>query len=276
MSNDVLGAAPLGKRVGYRQTYAPELLFAVPRMAQRASLDTDVLSKASGVDVWNGYELSWLDSGGKPVVAHARFTFDCNSPNLIESKSFKLYLNSFNAQHFESPDKVQQTLAIDLAKVAEGPVRVDLKTASQWGPESVALATGHCLDSLDVKVDRYDYCPGFLRIKQEEVIEEELYSDLLKSNCLVTGQPDWGTVTIRYRGPRIDHEGLLRYIISFRDHNEFHEHCVERIFVDLMVRCAPERLFVEANYTRRGGLDINPVRAFAYPATPRRQRLFRQ
>lgn len=272
----VLSESLLGKTCDYKHgCYSSAWLFALPRMQQRASLSDRLLSLAQGEDVWNGYELSWLDSQGKPMVAIARFVFDCQSPNLVESKSFKLYLNSLNDHRFDSPKAVSATLAKDLSSVSGAPVSVDVVLPKDWTAATMRLPDGESVDEQTIAMDCYAYQPAFLRT-ESEVVEEILYSNLLKSNCLVTGQPDWATVSIRYRGLRLDRAALLRYIVSFRHHHEFHEHCVERIFVDIMERCKPERLVVEASYTRRGGLDINPIRAFGYPVTPAIHRLTRQ
>ncbi|CAM5275446.1 NADPH-dependent 7-cyano-7-deazaguanine reductase QueF [Thauera mechernichensis] len=254
-------ASPLGRPVAYRDTYAPELLFPIERQLKRAELGIAVGALPFfGEDSWNAYELSWLDPRGKPVVALGGFRVPADSPRLIESKSLKLYLNAFNQQRCASLEEVTQTIARDLSAAAGATVAVSVVPLSARPQRHSAYPEGHCLDELDIGIDRYQPDPGLLSAAGEEVAET-LYSHLLKSNCLVTGQPDWGTLVVRYRGPAIDREGLLRYIVSFRDHNEFHEQCVERVFCDLMARCRPCELAVWARYTRRGGLDINPFRA---------------
>ena len=254
-------ASLLGQAVAYRDTYAPELLFPIERQLKR-----DELGIAAGAlpfvgeDLWNAYELSWLDARGKPVVALGEFRVPAASPRLIESKSLKLYLNAFNQQRMVSVDEVQSRIAADLSAAAGAEVGVVLMPLATRPQRRSAYPQGECLDALDIAIDTYQPAPELLRA-QGAVVEETLYSHLLKSNCLVTGQPDWGMLVVRYRGPAIDREGLLRYVVSFRAHNEFHEQCVERVFCDLMARCRPQELAVWARYTRRGGLDINPFRA---------------
>src|SRR5690606_21657958 len=213
-----------------------------------------------GEDLWNAYELSWLDARGKPVVALGEFRVPAASPRLIESKSLKLYLNAFNQQRMASVDEVQSRIAGDLSAAAGAEVGVVLMPLATRPQRSAGYPQGECLDALEIAIDTYQPAPELLHAPGAEV-EETLYSHLLKSNCLVTGQPDWGMLVVRYRGPAIDREGLLRYVVSFRAHNEFHEQCVERVFCDLMARCRPQELAVWARYPRRGGLDINPFRA---------------
>ena len=197
---------------------------------------------------------------GKPVVALARFRVAADTPRLIESKSLKLYLNAFNQSRFADAEAVRGTIAADLSAAAGGTVGVELMPLAGRPQRHIAYPQGYCVDELDLAIDTYQPAPEVLSAAGA-VVSETLYSHLLKSNCLVTGQPDWGMVVVRYRGPAIDRAGLLRYIVSFREHNEFHEQCVERIFCDLRARCRPETLAVWARYTRRGGLDINPFRA---------------
>jgi 7-cyano-7-deazaguanine reductase len=254
---------PLGKPTAYQSDYAPGLLCPVPRRLKRDELGLDEALPFSGADIWNAYELSWLNPKGKPVVAMGEFRFPCASPNLIESKSFKLYLNSFNQTRFATFAEVERVFKTDLSAASGGPVEVRLLDSRQFADQSITPLPGGCLDDLDLEVSQYRLDPQLLAGSSDgqAVVEEELHSHLLKSNCLVTRQPDWASVLIRYRGPRIDREALLRYLISFRQHNEFHEQCVERIFVDLLRHCRPERLTVYARYTRRGGLDINPWRS---------------
>lgn len=253
---------PLGRPVDYPREYDAGLLFAIPRNVGRAALGLgDGPLPFAGHDRWHAYELSWLDPRGKPQVATATFVVPADSPNLVESKSLKLYLNAFNATRLASPEAVRERVAEDLSRTAGSAVAVafDVPPADPPGPGGGA---GECIDALDVAVDHYG--PPRADLLSAEAgtrVREVLWSALLKSNCPVTGQPDWADVRIAYAGPRIDRAGLLRYLVSFRDHAEFHEQCVERIFVDVQARCAPERLSVEARYTRRGGLDINPWRA---------------
>ncbi|MEO5565255.1 MAG: NADPH-dependent 7-cyano-7-deazaguanine reductase QueF [Luteimonas sp.] len=248
----------LGRTVAYPSAYDPTLLFSIGRELGRATLGMAMGPLPfTGADRWNAYEVSWLDPRGKPVVATLALSVPATTPRLVESKSLKLYLNSFNATRFEDVASVHARIAGDLAQVAGGTVDVVAGL-----PPIQTGSPGVTLDTLDVAID--DYGPPnatYLQADPRDIIEETLRSDLLKSNCPVTGQPDWASVHIGYRGPRIDRAGLLRYLVSFRDHAEFHEQCVERIFTDLMARCSPQSLCVEARYTRRGGLDINPWRA---------------
>ena len=268
--NDFELSLPLGKATVYVSEYDPGLLCPVPRRLKRDELGLGAGLPFSGVDIWNGYELSWLTPKGKPVVAMGEFRFPSSSTNLIESKSFKLYLNSFNQSRYASLAEVEAVMRADLSAAAEGEVEVALRDSSRFDAERFATLPGRCLDDLDLRVDHYQLNPKLLTGAADptRVVTEELHSHLLKSNCLVTSQPDWGSVLIRYRGGRIDPEALLRYLISFRQHNEFHEQCVERIFVDLQRYCQPEQLTVYARYTRRGGLDINPFRSNCETAAP--------
>lgn len=276
MSTDhSLTHAPLGKVSTYISEYQPSLLFPITRQLKRDEIGIHGALPFKGVDIWNGFELSWLNQKGKPVVAIAEFHIPCESPNLIESKSFKLYLNSFNNTKFESFDSVTNTLTQDLSKAAGAPVTVKLFPLHSAHINLTRQFDGICLDELDITCDTYTTEPAFLTTTDQEV-SETVFSDLLKSNCLVTGQPDWGSVQISYTGRQIDHAGLLKYIVSFRNHNEFHEQCVERIYMDLMQRCAPKKLTVYARYTRRGGLDINPWRGSEMTESPKNLRTCRQ
>jgi 7-cyano-7-deazaguanine reductase len=250
----------LGREVAYPAHYDPTLLFPIPRAPARAEIGiaADSALPFIGHDRWHAYELSWLDGRGKPLVDTATITVPATSPCLVESKSLKLYLNSLNATRFDDPEAVRRRIAADLSQAAGAPVDV----AFGLPPLASGAPDATCIDALELDIDHYGPPDaGLLRVEDGHVVEETLRSDLLKSNCPVTGQPDWAGVRIAYRGPRIDREGLLRYLVSFRDHAGFHEQCVERIFVDLQARCRPGRLSVEARYTRRGGLDINPWRA---------------
>ncbi|ORJ62511.1 NADPH-dependent 7-cyano-7-deazaguanine reductase QueF [Geothermobacter hydrogeniphilus] len=254
---------PLGKVSCYADVYDPGLLCPVPRSLKREELGLAEPLPFAGEDLWNAYELSWLNARGKPVVALGEFRFPCDSANLVESKSLKLYLNSFNQTRFDDFGQVRKTITADLSAAAGGTVQVSLEPVAGPGLLSVSTLPGRCIDDLDIAIDDYGLAPELLRgaADDERIVTETLHSHLLKSNCLVTGQPDWGSVLIRYRGPRIDPAALLRYLVSFRRHNEFHEQCVERIFVDLQRFCRPRQLTVYARYTRRGGLDINPFRS---------------
>ncbi|SFH37932.1 NADPH-dependent 7-cyano-7-deazaguanine reductase QueF [Modicisalibacter xianhensis] len=272
---DTLKHAPLGRESVYPEHYDPTLLFPIARSANRAPLGIDNADLPFvGEDEWHAFEMSWLDERGKPIVAVARFRLPATSPNLIESKSWKLYLNSFNQTRFADWNAVLGTLAEDLSAAAGGGVEVSLLDLDDDALMPRKLP-GECIDGLDVEIS--DYSPNSrLLTASEEIVEESLYSHLLKSNCPVTGQPDWGSVLIRYRGPKIDREGLLRYVVSFRQHQDFHEHCVEHIFTDLMARVRPKRLLVMARYVRRGGLDISPWRGTPGERPPEPLRLARQ
>lgn len=274
--SEILVDAPLGHVSAYPEQYDPSLLFPIDRMPQRRPLgilDAEALPFV-GIDEWQAFEISWLEPSGRPNVRIGRFTLPAQSPNLIESKSWKLYLNSYNQTVFSSEAEVVARMTQDLSAAAGAPVSVELLHPD--APQLAGLAVpGECLDEIDVAISHYTPTPELLTSVSDEIVEETLHSHLLKSNCPVTGQPDWGTVVIRYRGPRIARDGLLAYLISYRQHQDFHEHCVERIFVDIMSRIAPESLVVSARYVRRGGLDINPTRATlnydsaALPTLPR-------
>ncbi|UCV12596.1 NADPH-dependent 7-cyano-7-deazaguanine reductase QueF [Dechloromonas denitrificans] len=269
--------SPLGKATAYQAEYAPELLFPIPRQIKRDELGIGPGPLPFvGEDLWNAYELSWLNPKGKPVVALATFRVPADSPYLIESKSFKLYLNSLNQTRFDSTETLAATLANDLSAAAGATISVKIDELGSRPQVEVGYPQGELLDTLDIACDSYQPMPEALATVDGPIIEETLYSHLLKSNCLVTGQPDWAMVVIRYRGKPIDRAGLLRYIISFRGHNEFHEQCVERIYTDLERQCAPQSLAVHARYTRRGGLDINPFRSSGEFPAPGNQREVRQ
>ena len=250
----------LGKETNYLDRYAPEVLFPIARSESRASLgieDTDL--PFAGEDVWTSFEVSWLNNNGKPEVAIGVFSIPCQSKNIIESKSFKLYLNSFNQEKIESKDALIETLEQDLSTAAGAAVTVQLHDLVDV--QAVSLPAGESVDHLDAKDFVYEPNADLLQADSAELVEETLYSDLLRSNCPVTGQPDWGTVVVSYKGPKIDRESLLRYVVSFRNCQDFHEHCCEQIFTDILAKCGCTSLSVMARYTRRGGLDINPYRA---------------
>ena len=263
-------ASPLGKAVAYAEHYDPALLFPIPRQGKRAEIGiAEGALPFVGEDIWNAYELSWLDPRGKPVVALAHFIVPAVSPNLIESKSLKLYLNSFNQTRLAGVDELVATLTRDLSAAAGAPVLVHVAPLSTRPQRPMGYPKGILLDGLEIDVDLYTPEPALLSADTSRApVTETLYSHLLKSNCLVTGQPDWAMLVVRYTGAPIYREGLLRYIISFRQHNEFHEQCVERVFVDILRQCQPSALSVFARYTRRGGLDINPYRRTPGTAVP--------
>ncbi|WP_296247277.1 NADPH-dependent 7-cyano-7-deazaguanine reductase QueF [Pseudomonas sp. UBA4194] len=255
--------SPLGKSSEYIATYTPSLLFPIPRAAKWAELGltADTLPY-KGVDFWNCFELSWLLPSGKPVVAIGEFSIPADSPNIIESKSFKLYLNSLNQTPFPSVEALEACLVQDLSAAAGKAVGVRVRRLQDVEREGVVSLPGVCIDELDVTVNSYDHPqPELLRCDTSQVVEESVHSHLLKSNCPVTSQPDWGSVCVQYRGAALDHGSLLAYLVSFRQHSDFHEQCVERIFMDLQALLKPEKLTVFARYVRRGGLDINPYRS---------------
>lgn len=255
--------SPLGKSSEYVSTYTPSLLFPIPRAAKWAELglSADTLPY-KGVDFWNCFELSWLLPSGKPVVAIGEFSIPADSPNIIESKSFKLYLNSLNQTPFADRATLEATLRQDLSAAAGKPVGVRIRSLGEVEVQGVVALPGICIDELDISVDSYEHPrPELLRCDDSQVVEESVHSHLLKSNCPVTSQPDWGSVVVEYRGAALDHASLLAYLVSFRQHSDFHEQCVERIFLDLQRLLKPEKLTVYARYVRRGGLDINPYRS---------------
>ena len=274
----------LGKTSAYVDQYDASLLFPIPRAGKRAEIGLSASLPFLGADLWTAFELSWLNSRGKPQVALAHFTIPCETVNIIESKSFKLYLNSFNNTHFPDAAAVLAQLRADVNEAAwrgavvQSSVGVKLIPMEHFDREPVHELDGLSLDRLDVDCTHYTPTPDLLRVSpdNEAPVTEVLTSNLLKSNCLVTGQPDWGSVQISYSGAQIDHEGLLQYLVSYRNHNEFHEQCVERIFCDIWTRCKPQRLAVYARYTRRGGLDINPFRTSYPQAMPPNIRTARQ
>ncbi|HIE5767376.1 NADPH-dependent 7-cyano-7-deazaguanine reductase QueF [Proteus sp. GOKU] len=258
-----LEALSLGKETQYHDQYDAGLLQGVPRSLNRDSLSLTAENLPfHGGDIWTMYELSWLNSKGLPQVAIGHVELDATTENLIESKSFKLYLNSFNQTRFESWDIVEETLLKDLTTCAKGKVNLTIYPLSHFTSQPIVDFAGECIDEQDIEIDNYQFDVQWLNESTtDKQVEETLVSHLLKSNCLITNQPDWGSVAIQYKGKKIDREKLLRYLVSFRQHNEFHEQCVERIFHDIMQLCAPETLTVYARYTRRGGLDINPWRS---------------
>jgi 7-cyano-7-deazaguanine reductase len=278
--------SPLGKASAYIDQYDASLLFPIARATKRAEIGLEGTAPFFGADLWTAFELSWLNPRGKPQVAIAHFTVPCETPNIVESKSFKLYLNSFNNTRFADAAEVQARLRADLSDALwrgaaqAGTVGVRLLGTELFDREPVYELDGLNLDRLDVECSHYTPAPELLRTtppaENEGPVSEVLVSNLLKSNCLVTGQPDWGSVQISYTGAQIEQEGLLQYIVSFRNHNEFHEQCVERMFMDIWTRCKPLKLTVYARYTRRGGLDINPFRTSHPQAMPANTRNARQ
>ena len=267
MSESMTASAPLsgsqlGKSSVYDGRYNPKYLFSIDRQTQRKSLGINAEQLAfTGYDLWTHYEVSWLNPRGKPIVALAEIVYPCESPRMIESKSMKLYFNSFNQTKFKQLSNVTQTVERDLSLAIGSEVKVKLFELSELSDQIVRVSmSGLCLDKLDIACTQYNVQPDYLTTSSEHVTET-LYSNLLKSNCLVTNQPDWASIQIHYSGPKIHHEGLLQYLVSFRNHNEFHEHCIERIYTDIIQRCQSTNLVVYGRYTRRGGLDINALRS---------------
>ncbi len=261
---------PLGRETEYPQKYAPEMLCPIARSDNRKLIGITEPLPFSGVDVWNAWELTWLGDNGHPKVAVAEFGVPAESPSLIESKSLKLYLGSFAMSQFADAAHVARTISADLSECAGAKVEVALNPNV-----AISALDGFCIDRLDVDCGTWEVDAGLLAVDERVVVDECLHSHLLRSLCPVTAQPDMGSIEIRYKGPAIDHASLLRYIASFREHTDFHEACVERIFVDIMRRCEPSRLSVYARYQRRGGIDINPFRTNC-GETPKNLRLWRQ
>ena len=275
-----MATLPLGQQSQYPDRYDPSLLFPIPRSENRLKLGIKVDQSLPfvGVDIWNAYELSWLNPKGKPQIALAEFQIPADSPNMIESKSFKLYLNSLNSARFENETDLHERLVADLSTVAGRKVSARLNPPELISKKGMQEMSGVLIDRLDIEIDpNLPADPNLLNVNESfGPIEQCLVSHLLKSNCPVTGQPDWASIQIRYQGRPIIEEGLLRYLIGFRQLGEFHEHCVETIFMDIKRHCKPEKLSVYARYTRRGGLDINPFRTDHNAPWPENTRHARQ
>jgi 7-cyano-7-deazaguanine reductase len=258
----------LGRQAPSVEGYAPELLYPLPRAAGRSGLNVPGAMPFFGSDLWHAYEISWLDARGKPVVRVGRFHIPAHSPNMVESKSFKLYLNSLNNTRFKTEAAVVATIHRDISAVTGSEVAVELLAADHASLAGAHLP-GECIDHLAVEAPAGEPCPDMLEVHQSgQPREERLYTHLMRSLCPVTGQPDWASVWLHYRGVALAHESLLRYIIAYRRHQEFHEQCVERMFCHIHRRFAPEFLHIQAFYTRRGGLDINPLRSTDPAARP--------
>ncbi|MFZ9183266.1 MAG: NADPH-dependent 7-cyano-7-deazaguanine reductase QueF [Hylemonella sp.] len=273
----------LGRSVAYADQYDASLLYPMARLPKRQEIGVPATLPFMGADLWTAYELSWLNARGKPQVALAQITVPCETPNIVESKSLKLYLNSFSNTRFVDSAEVLASLRADLSEAAwrgsdqSGSVGIKLLNAEQFAQQSVQELDGLSLDRLDIECDHFHPAPELLSAAlEEQPVSEVLTSQLLKSNCPVTGQPDWASLQISYSGPQIDQAGLLQYIVSFRNHNDFHEQCVERIYMDIWTRCKPTKLSVYARYTRRGGLDINPFRTSHPQPLPANRRTARQ
>jgi 7-cyano-7-deazaguanine reductase len=266
---------PLGRESAYPRSYAPDALFAIARAESRGALGLSGDLPFSGVDVWNAWELTWLGRGGLPQVATASIVVPADSPNIIESKSLKLYLNSFAMSEFQSAESLRAVIEKDLGRCAGSPVGVYVTPIPDTEARPVSRLAGTLLDTLDVTCSEWQVNPRLLSAEPGATVTEDVHTHLLRSLCPVTGQPDTGSLQISYRGAPVDHAGLLRYIVSYREHNDFHESCIERMFVDLMAQCAPQELSIHARYQRRGGIDINPFRS-TVASSPRNLRLWRQ
>lgn len=274
MNTDLLQQSQLGKAAVNPKQYDPTWLFPIPRQQGRSTIAVPDPKPFFGVDLWNSYEFSWLLPSGKPQVAMLQFSFPDDTTNLIESKSFKLYLNAFAQTKFPNTAAVQKTLEEDLSKTSEGKVSVKFILPNQFATQANKEFSGVSLDTLDITIDSYQLNPEYLNVETTKATET-LYTHLFKANCPVTGQPDWASIWINYSGKKIQHEGLLKYLVSYREQKEFHEQCVERIFMDVMRHCQPEKLSIYGHFCRRGGLDVNPFRS-NFETTPPIFHLFRQ
>jgi 7-cyano-7-deazaguanine reductase len=251
-----------GEKMEYITTYTPSLLESLSRNDKREALGiAEGALPFRGIDVWNAYELSWLNNNGKPEVAVAQFYVPCSSASMVESKSLKLYLGSFSQTGFGDRNEVITALESDLSIATRSPVSVSLFAPDHVLHAGLGMLAGTCLDTMDVLVDEYSWNPDYLVLQNSTIVRESLYTNLMQSRCPMTGQPDTASVFVQYHGATISHEGLLRYLISYREHAEYCEQVVERIFVDIMNRCSPDQLTVQARFTRRGGIDINPFRS---------------
>ena len=265
----------LGRVTDYPDKYAPEVLDAIPRSRNREQLGIGADLPFCGMDVWSAWELTWLGSGQRPAVATARIVIPVESPNIIESKSLKLYLNSFAMTEYSSAKDVERCIRADLSRCVASPVDVRLAPVASTEARTVARLAGSSLDDLDVDCADWEVNAGLLRADGDNIVTVDLHTHLLRSLCPVTAQPDTGSLQIAYRGPTIDPAGLLRYIVSYRQHSDFHESCIERMFIDIKERCQPLDLTLHARYQRRGGIDINPFRSMSRQI-PRDLRLWRQ
>jgi 7-cyano-7-deazaguanine reductase len=259
-TTDYLKDGPLGKKTTYTTQYDPSLLFPIPRQLKRNEIGMTKPLVFFGNDVWHAYEVSWLDLQGKPQIAVGEFIIPCESEYLIESKSMKLYLNSFNQTKLASQNELKDLITADLENAIGSPASIQIIPIDEKNITTSTSMSGQCLDQLDITIDRYTLHPDYLSTKATQA-SETLYTNLFKTNCLATRQPDWASLVVQYAGNQINHEGLLKYLISYRDHAGFHEHCVEQVFIDILQKCHPEKLSIEARYTRRGGISINPYRS---------------
>jgi len=267
--------SPLGRQSTYLEQYSPGLLYAIARAGNREALGLGDDLPFRGTDIWNAWELTWLDNDGLPQVGTAEIRVPASSPNIIESKSLKLYLNSFAMTSCASIGDVSEMIEQDLSNVTGTDVAVQVKRPAETDASAVEQLPGDSLDDQRTACDTYEVDAHLLEADADDVVTESLHSHLLRSLCPVTGQPDTGSVLVSYTGPRIDRAGLLQYIVSYRQHQDFHETCVERIFLDIMERCKPEKLSVHARYQRRGGIDINPYRS-NFKDDPPNPRIWRQ
>ena len=252
---------PLGKSSDYPDAYDPSVLYAIERRLGRDGLGLDSVLPMHGHDYWRAFELSWLDIQGKPQVAMGEFLFDAGSEFIVESKSLKLYLNSLNQHRFKNEQQVTNLVSSDLSTLLKVSVNFTLKALVAGDLATISTPVGQCLDHLDIRQPSQGADTSLLTLTGNTVVNQGLYSNLFKSNCPVTGQPDWATVYITYSGAEIDRSSLLSYICSFRSHQGFHEECAERMYCDLLKCCKAEKLSVALNFLRRGGLDINPCRS---------------
>lgn len=254
---------PLGNQTENPRRYQPDILCPISRRASRSLLDIDKNFRMYGLDYWQAYELSWLNNKGKPQVAIAGFYFNSESENIIESKSLKLYLNSLNQEQYKNINTVRELIQNDLSAISRSEVKVDIHFLDEVEEPWSLVRAGRCIDKSEIQCEAQQIDSGLLATEDRDVANEQLYSDLFKSNCPVTGQPDWASFELRYTGKKIDESGLLQYLVSYRGHQGYHEECTERIFRDIMLKCQPDELRVGLNFLRRGGLDINVYRSTA-------------
>lgn len=266
---------PLGRKADYPHKYAPDVLCAISREEARRPLGISRDLPFQGADIWNAWELTWLGKGNRPEVATAEIRVPADSPNIVESKSVKLYLNSFAMSQFSSAIEVADTIREDLSVCVCARTDVSVLPVTRSEARRVSRLAGDCLDSIAVRCSTWEVDANLLRAEPDKLVEEDLHSHLLRSLCPVTSQPDIGSLQISYRGPKIDRAALLQYIVSYREHSDFHEACIERMYMDLMARCAPLNLSIHARYQRRGGIDINPYRSTT-AGLPLNLRLWRQ
>ena len=269
------GKSPLGQRSEYPDKYSPDLLFPISRSENRAALGLGENLPFRGVDIWNAWELTWLAMNGQPRVATVEIQVPAESPNIVESKSLKLYLNSFSMSRYDSADTVARVIESDLTQCAGAGVHILMCSPATNEDQAIETLPGVCIDELEVDCDSWDVDADLLASDSQNLVSESLHSHVLRSLCPVTSQADTGSVLIAYEGPKIDPASLLRYIVSFRQHKDFHEACVERMFLDIKNRCESSKLSVYARYQRRGGIDINPFRSDFQTETPN-LRLWRQ